>query len=735
MTSLLVAVCTYRRPDQLLVLLDSLAAQDLQAVPDVDVRLLVVDNSPDLEARAAVQQFAERSGMPVQYAPHGAGNIASGRNQALALVPEDVDLVALVDDDEVADPDWLASLVLAQRRTGADMVTGPVLAAYPASAPGWLRSDLFYSVTGPAEGAYVDEAVTGNALLRRSTVRDLQLSFDTSLGASGGEDQLFTRTARARGARLWFEPTAVVRESVPLPRLSLRYLVRREYRKGNTLGLLDRSRPGWPDGRPLRRLASAGYWAVTGSAAAVTAAVRRDRQAAAAGLLRVARSLGMVSGLCGTTFQHYGVHAPARRTDVLALVLPEDPAYQQAGHSQYLGSFVDHFVSRGTRVVVVVTEGRLSFLVRRKGSVVYRVPGVVDIAGWQVAVRPRLIVRWLAWTAFRAAPRRLQGAVDRVRTSARSGRNVDHSLGRPLDGPQSAQVLRTLARERPSVVLFSSPFSIPQALQLPESVRATGLICLDVVSQRAADMRSNGYRVTPPDFDEEQERAAMEGMSVVVAIQWDDAKAFRAMAPAGTSVVVCPVAVEQAAGPRSVEPDRCLFVGSGSLHNVDGLRWFLDQCWPAVRASRPSAELRVVGTVCARIGPVPPGVVLCGEVAELAPHYASASVVVVPLRTGSGLKVKIVEALCHGAAVVTTGIGAQGLSGLGPAPFVIADDAAAFAAAVAQVLTDSALRERLEAAATRTAPVFSPARAFAELDGQLVERGALADRGPTTLAG
>jgi hypothetical protein len=719
-----VTVVTYRRPGQLICVLESIDRQSPPTWLEVEMSILVVDNSPDLEAREVISEVSARLRTTVTYVPLGAGNIAAGRNEALRRIPEDIDFVAFIDDDEVADPGWLGCLLSAQRTRDADIVTGPVLASYPPTAPGWLRCDAFYSVVGPDEGAFVVEAVTGNALLRGGVLRELALSFDEGLGGSGGEDQLFFRTAHAGGARLWFEPTAVVRETVPLDRLNLRYLLRREYRKGNTLGLLDRSRPGWPGGRPGRRVLSSAYWAVTGLAAALGGVTARDRQARAAGLMRLFRSIGMLSGLRGQVFQHY-TQRPAEDAGVLALVLTEDPDYQQAGHSQYLAGYVSHYRALGLRVFIVVTESRVAFLLRRKDQTVYRARGVVDVLGWQVTVHPRLLVRWTSWTAFRAAPRPLQQAVDRVRTAVRSGQAVDHSLGRELDDAQQVHLHDVLQRERPDVVMFSSPFSVPAVRHLPDSVRAAVLICHDVVSARATHLRARGYQVSPPDYDEANESGAMLGMSAVAAIQWDDAEVFRRLAPEDTEVVVCPVAVRALPAPRDPRPDRCLFVGSGSLPNVDGLNWFLQACWPAIRTAHPTAELHVVGTVCARVGPVPAGVVLRGEVAELAPEYARASVVLVPLRTGSGLKVKIVEGICNGAAVVATEVGAQGLSRLWPVPFLVADDAAAYSAAVVQVLADPALRRHLEQAARATAAQFSPERAFADLDRHLARRGAL----------
>ena len=86
---------------------------------------------------------------------------------------------------------------------------------------------------------------------------------------------------------------------------------------------------------------------------------------------------------------------------------------------------------------------------------------------------------------------------------------------------------------------------------------------------------------------------------------------------------------------------------------------------------------------------------------------------------------KIVEAVCHGSAVVTTSVGAQGLSRLTPSPFAQADTAEDFGAAVVRVLADPSYRGLLETAAVAVAPVFSPRRAFQELDRHLSACGVL----------
>jgi succinoglycan biosynthesis protein ExoO len=155
------------------------------------------------------------------------------------------------------------------------------------------------------------------------------------------------------------------------------------------------------------------------------------------------------------------------------------------------------------------------------------------------------------------------------------------------------------------------------------------------------------------------------------------------------------------------------------LPNVDGLRWFLEQVWPAVQVACPSAEFRVVGTAASQVASRQPGVTLVGEVDDLAAEYGQADAVVVPLRSGSGLKVKLIEAINEGCPVVTTSVGAQGLGGIEPAPFELADTADQFALATIALLQKPARRVALARAASEAAARFHPPGVHAELMGLL----------------
>jgi glycosyltransferase involved in cell wall biosynthesis len=142
-----------------------------------------------------------------------------------------------------------------------------------------------------------------------------------------------------------------------------------------------------------------------------------------------------------------------------------------------------------------------------------------------------------------------------------------------------------------------------------------------------------------------------------------------------------------------VDPASTLFVGSLDWRpNQDAVAWFLSDVWARVRARRPDARFSVVGRapppwLVERLGAAE-GATLHASVPDVRPHVASAAVCVVPLRAGGGSRLKICEALAMGRPVVSTTVGAEGLSlGGGVA---IADGADAFAEAVLDALADPA---------------------------------------------
>lgn len=185
------------------------------------------------------------------------------------------------------------------------------------------------------------------------------------------------------------------------------------------------------------------------------------------------------------------------------------------------------------------------------------------------------------------------------------------------------------------------------------------------------------------------------------------------------------------AGAEPDGPPSLLFTGTMNYApNVEGIRWFADAVWPRVRERLPAARLVVVGRdpseAVRRLGELP-GVTVTGGVPDVAPYFAAAHVVVVPLLSGGGTRLKIVEAAASERAIVSTSRGAEGLAVRDGHELVLADDAERFAQETVALLGDADRRARLATAA----------RAFAERQdwralGDRLERIALAAAGRLT---
>jgi glycosyltransferase involved in cell wall biosynthesis len=136
--------------------------------------------------------------------------------------------------------------------------------------------------------------------------------------------------------------------------------------------------------------------------------------------------------------------------------------------------------------------------------------------------------------------------------------------------------------------------------------------------------------------------------------------------------------------------------------NVDAMLWFTSEIWPLVRKEFPDARLVVVGQKphrrLQRLRKLP-GVTLTGFVPDVRPYIASAHVFVVPLRMGSGTRLKVLQAMAMGKAIVSTNIGAEGLGVRSGRELLLADSPQAFTDAVVSLLKDGRLRERLGASA------------------------------------
>jgi glycosyltransferase involved in cell wall biosynthesis len=223
-----IVVPTFRRPDLLRRTVLSCLGQRVAGGSGYEI--LVVDNDPEGSARTVVEAL-DTGHVPLRYVHEPRPGISHARNAGFAHARGR--LLALIDDDERASPDWLRHLTGTMQAHAADVVFGPVYPEFerpPARDRAFL--DRFYTYALPAPtGTPVGERSTNNALIDRRCVRR-EAPFAIELGLTGGEDTLFFGELRAEGARMVWCAEAAVRESVPPDRTGWRFVWRRAFQRG-----------------------------------------------------------------------------------------------------------------------------------------------------------------------------------------------------------------------------------------------------------------------------------------------------------------------------------------------------------------------------------------------------------------------------------------------------------------------------------------------------------------------
>ncbi|UQU68292.1 glycosyltransferase [Couchioplanes caeruleus] len=216
-----VVICTRERPGALARCLDSLLAQEYP-----DFRVLVVDNAPATDATAEVVRSAARRG-PVTYLLEPKGGLSFARNAAVAAAPGEI--LAWIDDDEYADPNWLAEIARALAdHPEADVVSGVIVPAeLETQAQLWFEQfgghskgrgftpDVFSPATAHRQSPLypLPPFGTGANMTFRPGVIERIGGWDTALGAGtpamGSEDTLAFTQVLVGGGTIVYQPTAV----------------------------------------------------------------------------------------------------------------------------------------------------------------------------------------------------------------------------------------------------------------------------------------------------------------------------------------------------------------------------------------------------------------------------------------------------------------------------------------------------------------------------------------------
>ena len=306
MTSLIVAMLTYRRPAELERGLP-LVFDHVRALRGVTGSVLIIDNDPEGSARATVEALAGESEVVVRYVVEPTPGIAAARNRAIDESAAS-DLLVFIDDDEHPTIAWLAPLVDTWRLTGASAVMGRVISEFDDELDPWIAAGEFFRRRSMPTGTEISVAAAGNLLIDRVQLHRLDVRFDERLGLGAGEDSLFSQQLVRRGGRIaWCEESVAV-DRVPRERMSRRWVLDRARSHGNaeTVVGLHLARTSAERARVRAAAAARGTVRVAGGSARYTyGLVTRSLRHQARGLRTAHRGIGIVTGAAGVAVKEY----------------------------------------------------------------------------------------------------------------------------------------------------------------------------------------------------------------------------------------------------------------------------------------------------------------------------------------------------------------------------------------------------------------------------------------------
>jgi glycosyltransferase involved in cell wall biosynthesis len=170
------------------------------------------------------------------------------------------------------------------------------------------------------------------------------------------------------------------------------------------------------------------------------------------------------------------------------------------------------------------------------------------------------------------------------------------------------------------------------------------------------------------------------------------------------SITVAPIAIDtRDLKPINRQPGSLEILTLGSLHyppNADGIRWFIQEVFPLVKNSIPEVKLTIIGKkppqdFLTLASEDPETFTVTGYVPELRPYLEKAGAVVIPVRVGSGMRVRILEALAQGLPVVTTTIGLEGINASPGRDILVGDSPEEFSKELTRLILQPELQKSL----------------------------------------
>lgn len=701
-------------------LADALTSALKQTLSEIEV-IVVDDASTDgsLEIARAFERKDKRVRVLTRQAQSGPGG---ARNDGLAAAKGR--WIAILDNDDMMHVSRLEQLVREAEATGADVCADDLLIFQAGATPttllsarqrkrGWISAADFIS----GNKLLSREPALGylKPLVRTAFLREHDISYNMDLPI--GEDYDFVVKLLAKGARFrlldmlgyFYRKHA----SSISHRMSAENVAQMLAADGRLRALFDANADGVARAFDARRASIERAAAFSALVAAIKGRKWRDAAALALSNPRAIPLLAMpvaarLRGLKPSNEQR-------TRDPRVCLISRQRLVGPSNGSSTYVLALVRALRDAGHKITLVSpslsTFGRWPFLFLRPEMDVF---DEIHIRGaWRLG--NRLYVARDPRIALAAA------SAIAARLAARVGfkipswdRPAPYAVAEPWRREDQIFVARHAPRPA-GLVLADYAFTTPAIPYALAPTAPSAVIMHDFFSERAGRFREQKLSDSVASLDRDAEANLLRQADAVIAIQKLEAAEVARLLP-DRRVILAPLASDVATAPQPGDRQTALFVGSNTAPNVIGLRWFLDEVWPKITAKVAGCRLVVAGSVASAFPAPIPDVRFLGMVPHLEPLYAEAGVVVSPLTVGSGLKIKLVEALGKGKAIVATSVTTEGCEEAVVEAICEHDDAEAFAEAVVALFTDDELRRAKAAQALDAArQIYSPEACYRDL--------------------
>jgi len=303
MPSVCLCVPTFRRPAGLRKLLTHVEQLDYAG----KISVIVVDNDAEARAGAAVaEQMSRQFRFPLisRVEPQRGHTYAYDHAFVAACrMPAAPDFIAVLDDDEYPDPNWLTEMVRVARHYDVEIVGGPVFPVFDLPDH-WLAKSGLYAPTRYETGPVPMIYGAGSMLIRRDTLEHyLDEPFLHDFAFTGGSDEEFFYRCRRDGRSFAWADEAHVFETMPPSRITVGYVLRRMFRKGTGATRVERKFAGNLGGAVLRWCKGVGL--IASGAVSLPITALSGRGAMMRSLVMAARGSGRIAAEFGILYEEY----------------------------------------------------------------------------------------------------------------------------------------------------------------------------------------------------------------------------------------------------------------------------------------------------------------------------------------------------------------------------------------------------------------------------------------------